>query len=414
MEAMTDIKKQMHSRAHEAVGGLCCFGIICAAIAVGGWAGVAVCDWLIPFSVGSQVGVARTLDADRAHLPTIAEASCAQPPKAARSVRGTGWIADVWSGPRRTGAFRVSGVSADGKIETQCVEAGRARRGFGETIRRALRKRGKAPLEERYARRADDPFDTPEARRRSHGSGGEDENRGPTIYEGDVYISGLPMVDQGNRAYCAVASAARVLQGYGIEVTMDDLAEMAHSSETGGTNPRLWENAIRKVANTHGLELKVVSELTETSQSLANLVYDYNQTARDMGYEELYSWDYVNAFVHNYAAFQEDRSYDVQREVMLSSDRKADAFDKNVTERIDESDPLFWTVRLGDVPEEVPHGNDTYLSADHASHMRLIIGYNEERGEVLYSDSWGEGHELKRMDAADALSITTAMSYLTE
>lgn len=195
---------------------------------------------------------------------------------------------------------------------------------------------------------------------------------------------------------------------------MDDLAALAHSSETGGTNPLLWEDAIRSVANAHGLELKVVVELTEAAQPLSYLLYDYNQTARDMGCEELYSWDYANAFVNNYAAFQDDRSYDVQRAAVLSNAHKTESFGENVTARIDESDPIFWTVRLGDVPEQVPHGNDTYLSADHGSHMRLIIGYNEDRGEVLYTDSWGEGHELKRMDAADALSITTAMSYLTE
>jgi len=397
-------------------------GIICAAIAVGGWAGVAVCDWLVPVSHRSRVGVARTLDADRAHSSAIAEAGRTRSPKAACATRGAGWIADVWSGPRRTGAFRVSGFSADGRIETQCVDARGTRRGLDNAVRRALRKRGKAPLEERYARRADDPFDTPEARRHSHEFGDEDEKKGPIIYEGDVYISGLPMVDQGGRAYCAVASAARVLQGYGIEVTMDDLAEMAQSSEMDGTHPKLWEDAIRKVANAHGLELKVVTELTETEQPLANLLYDYNLMARNMGREELNSLDYVNTFVgnhvtvhfQNYAAFQNDRSYDVQREVLLSSALKTAAFDENVTARIDESDPIFWTVRMGDVSEKIPHGNDTYLSTDHGSHMRLIIGYNEDRGEILYSDSWGEGHELKRMDASDALSITTAMSYLTD
>ena len=93
---------------------------------------------------------------------------------------------------------------------------------------------------------------------------------------------------------------------------------------------------------------------------------------------------------------------------MLSNEHACDAFEKNITERIDESDPLFWAVRLGDVPEKgVEPGN-------HSSHMRLIIGYNEERGEILYSDSWGEGHELKRMDGQDALSITRGMYYLTD
>ena len=46
--------------------------------------------------------------------------------------------------------------------------------------------------------------------------------------------------------------------------------------------------------------------------------------------------------------------------------------------------------------------------------MRLIVGYNEVRGEVIYSDSWGEGHAHKRMDAQDALSITTGMYYLAD
>ena len=39
------------------------------------------------------------------------------------------------------------------------------------------------------------------------------------------------MIDQGGKAYCAVASAARVLQVYGIEITMDDMAELAGTSE---------------------------------------------------------------------------------------------------------------------------------------------------------------------------------------
>jgi len=39
--------------------------------------------------------------------------------------------------------------------------------------------------------------------------------------------------------------------------------------------------------------------------------------------------------------------------------------------------------------------------------MRLIIGYNQKNDEILYSDSWGVGHELKRLPAADAWTMTT-------
>src|SRR5262249_53890016 len=34
--------------------------------------------------------------------------------------------------------------------------------------------------------------------------------------DGDVFIPSIPMIDQGDKGYCAVASAARVLNYYGI------------------------------------------------------------------------------------------------------------------------------------------------------------------------------------------------------
>jgi len=386
------------------------FGILAAAIAVGVWSGVLLCDWFYTVSVEEVSCVSKDpgQSRPRAALRVIADVSPSVRPRGG----GRNWIAEAWSGPRRTGAFKVTGGSDDGRVDTRGVDAKGVRRGFGETLRQALRKRGKAPIEERNARLAENPFGTPEARRSAQGfgQGGADS----AVYEGDVYISGLPMINQGNRAYCAIASAARVLYGYGIEMSMDDIAAMAHASEMGGTHPVLWENAIRQVAHEHGLELKVVPALTETMTPLSNLLYNYNQTARDMNYPELYTWNYANAGLSDYAAFDDDRQYDVQREVMLSSARRCEAFDESVTARIDESDPIFWTVLLGDVPEAGVSVRGTGADDGRSAHMRLIIGYNEDRGEILYTDSWGEGHELKRMDAADALSITTAMSYLTE
>jgi len=313
------------------------------------------------------------------------------------------WIADVRSGPYRLQAVQVAGIREDGLAETRRIDRRAARRGFGATIRNALRKWGKAPKEERDAKLV----------RRSSSGSGEDEKEG-NVYPGDVFLSGIPMVDQGSSAYCAVASAARVLQGYGIEISMEDMAVLAGSSETCGTCMRRWDQALRKVAGEHGLELKVIPELTETMTPLGNLLYDYNQTARDMGHDELYTWDYLDAFHADYKAFWEDREYPVQREVMLSNDRKCDAFEDNVTARIDDADPLFWSVTLGDVPEQVPYSDEVATRSERGSHMRLIIGYNEDRGEVLYSDSWGKGHELKRMDANDALSITRGMYYLAD
>ncbi|NJK44508.1 MAG: ABC transporter permease [Pleurocapsa sp. SU_196_0] len=38
-------------------------------------------------------------------------------------------------------------------------------------------------------------------------------------------------------------------------------------------------------------------------------------------------------------------------------------------------------------------------------HMRLIIGYNTKTGQLLFSDSWGAGHELKRIKLEDGVRL---------
>jgi hypothetical protein len=42
-------------------------------------------------------------------------------------------------------------------------------------------------------------------------------------------------------------------------------------------------------------------------------------------------------------------------------------------------------------------------------HLRMIIGYNKKTDEILYTDSWGPRHALKRMPAANAWTITTGL-----
>jgi hypothetical protein len=39
--------------------------------------------------------------------------------------------------------------------------------------------------------------------------------------------------------------------------------------------------------------------------------------------------------------------------------------------------------------------------------MRLIIGYNMKEQTIIYSDSWGAGHEKKTLPAAEAAAMTT-------
>ena len=77
-------------------------------------------------------------------------------------------------------------------------------------------------------------------------------------------------------------------------------------------------------------------------------------------------------------------------------------FNKIITGMIDTGVPVMWSVHLGLFKEgKLPQAG--------GGHMRLIIGYNDVTKEILYSDSWGLGHELKRMPADEAWTITSGL-----
>ena len=77
----------------------------------------------------------------------------------------------------------------------------------------------------------------------------------------------------------------------------------------------------------------------------------------------------------------------------------------SVHDLIDQGTPGLWSVILGIVPEKLKIRGI-------AGHMRLIIGYNDDTKEILYSDSWGPGNELKRMPLDDAWTITTGLNAI--
>lgn len=67
-------------------------------------------------------------------------------------------------------------------------------------------------------------------------------------------------------------------------------------------------------------------------------------------------------------------------------------FQQVIKANIDQGIPLLWALLVGIFPEEPPLTNQTG-----GGHMRLIIGYNFDTGHVIFSDTWGLGHEEKRM-----------------
>lgn len=213
---------------------------------------------------------------------------------------------------------------------------------------------------------------------------------------GDVFIADIPMVDQGQKGYCVVASTERVMRYYGSEVDSNELAQVANSSAAGGTSLGAMRDSLKKLGARLRVRVREVEKL-EIRDILA-LLKDYNRAAKRMDRPEIPDPGYSIDIGALYQAMDAE----VLKEAKTRNKSDLKRFTRGVQTSIDKGIPLLWSVQLGLIKEQD-------LPQSGGGHMRLILGYNEKTEEILYSDSWGAGHEKKRINAADAWTITTTM-----
>jgi hypothetical protein len=210
---------------------------------------------------------------------------------------------------------------------------------------------------------------------------------------GDVWLHDVPMVDQGQKGYCVVASAERVMRYYGGDVDANELAQIANSDSESGTNMATMTAALKKVAAR--LKVKLREHEKMDVRDFLNLVRDYNRAAKRAGEREIPDpGPFID--VGRIMALMKPA---VLKEARTKNPSDLSRFMRDVQTHVDDGLPLLWSVHLGFVKEPG-------LQQIGGGHMRLIIGYNVKTQEILYSDSWGAGHELKRMKADDAWTST--------
>jgi hypothetical protein len=227
--------------------------------------------------------------------------------------------------------------------------------------------------------------------------------------EGDVWIANIPMVDQGQKGYCAVATAERVLRYYGNDIDEHQIAQMAGSTAEGGTSMAEMIKSVEIIGKKCKLGLAKVAQSNTSLGGLEKQIDLYNQAAAKMGKEKLDINSYVshkgNMIYYNPGKALQDMEPKVLKVVAMKNGAGYKRFTKGVRQQIKAGIPMFWGVQLGIYSEpEIPQAA--------GGHMRLIVGYNDETGEILYSDTWGAGHELKRMPEDWAWTITHNVFYL--
>ncbi|MDD3118212.1 MAG: hypothetical protein PHQ27_03455 [Victivallales bacterium] len=223
--------------------------------------------------------------------------------------------------------------------------------------------------------------------------------------DGDVVIENIPMVDQGRKGYCVVATAERVLRYYGERIDQHVLAQVSDTSCYGTQLDKMQEGMDRLEKRFHFNHRSLYLQKPPGSNILKKIYQAYNDIARKNKKTRYSYTEFCRLLmeIDNMSSKNMPLDYEVfmavKKKVRRSDYRN---FLRDVRKYVDQGIPCVWSVMLGLVPEE-------NLPQAFGGHQRLIIGYNLRRNLIYYSDSWGRGHEKKSMTMDEAWTITLAL-----
>ncbi len=99
--------------------------------------------------------------------------------------------------------------------------------------------------------------------------------------------------------------------------------------------------------------------------------------------------------------------FELKEEKYIGDEVEERAFQRMIRKNIDSGLPLLWALQLGKYEEDPSIAQQTG-----GGHMRMIIGYNDKTKRIIFSDSWGAGHEFKTMAAHDVYLATDGLFLL--
>lgn len=218
---------------------------------------------------------------------------------------------------------------------------------------------------------------------------------------GDVCIQGVPMVDQGQKGYCAAATSERLLRYYGRDIDQHDVAQLADTARTGGTSTEGMLKALSAIGKQFQLDVKKLYD--PDWNDFQRIIRDYDKAARAKRLPPLP--DYGNFL--DIGRLYSDMDAIALKQARLSEKQGFEKFKRDIKTYVDSGVPLIWSCIVGKFPENPPLNIEGV-----GGHMRMAIGYNQKTDELLYSDSWGPGHDIKRMPMPEAWAILTGMYVL--
>lgn len=202
----------------------------------------------------------------------------------------------------------------------------------------------------------------------------------------------LPMVDQGAKGYCVAAVLERIMSYYGAEFDQHTMAQISETSAMYGTNLEKAIDRLDSIKNRLNLRITTFYRFwafEKGGKDLYEFVLAYNRASAVTGQRPInLDGGMISLDQFQYPTFilarQTDRS---ARQKFISTIRQS----------INQGVPLCWAVMLfPDSPENTGAGG----------HLRIISGLSRDGKTIIYTDTWGAGHEKKFMAADHAFGIT--------
>lgn len=169
---------------------------------------------------------------------------------------------------------------------------------------------------------------------------------------GDKLIDEIPIFPQGNRAYCGVSALSMTLHYLGLNLETEELAA-GSGIRYGSTRKMLVREIYVAAADEGGI------------RATRSTKFDFKRAK-----------DSIDAGIPVIVF----RRYDQQRDYLHT----------NFARRL-ESDPA------AELPKPDLNDQATWPGKDAPAHATIVNGYNDKRGEVIFTESWGEHVRNRRM-----------------
>lgn len=213
---------------------------------------------------------------------------------------------------------------------------------------------------------------------------------------GDHWID-VPMVNQGDKGYCVAAVMERLMKYYNSSVDQHLMAQIMSTDPTVGTDIIAGIKAVDENKSKLRINLRYLfeDEQLKNTLELKELILAYNkQVPKGQKIDP--------SFVQSPTFTIEALLSALDKEAFIRSRVKRRPglrkFTTIVRNNIDKGYPVVWAVIYFD--ERL---------ARNGFHARLINGYNDKQNTIIYTDTWGAGHEKKVMPMEDAYAITHIM-----